>query len=168
MFMKKVLFVALFVASGFIAANAQEGFKFGAGVNVGLPVGDAGDISSFTVGGELQGEYKFSANASVVATTGYTHFIGKDFEGFKFSYGAVPILAGARYYPSAKFFVGGQIGYGFFTGDASGGGFAYKPQIGYDAGSAEIALGYNAITDDGATISWIGLSAIFNFGAAKK
>ena len=65
-----------------------------------------------------------------------------------------------------KFFVGGQIGYGFFTGDASGGGFAYKPQIGYNASSFQLALSYNAVSDN-STISWLGLSGIFKFGGNK-
>jgi hypothetical protein len=79
--MKKVLLSAAILFMGFITANAQGEFKFGVGVNIGVPVGDAGDISSFTVGGELQGEYKFSEKASGIATTGYTHFIGKDLGG---------------------------------------------------------------------------------------
>ena len=163
--MKKLFLVATFAVAGFIGAQAQE-FQFGAGPVIGLPIGDAGDISSFAVGGELQGEYTFSEKASAVGTLGYTHFIGKDFGGFKINYGAVPILVGARIYPSEQFFVGGQIGYGFFTGDASGGGFAYKPQIGYNASSFQLALSYNAVSDN-STISWLGLSGIFKFGGNK-
>jgi hypothetical protein len=164
--MKKVFLVAALVVASFIGANAQ--FQFGAGVNVGLPIGDAADISSFVVGGELQGEYKFSESASGIATIGYSHFLGKDFGGFKLSYGAVPILVGARFYPSEKFFLGGQVGYGFFTGDADGNGFAYKPQVGYDAGSVQLALSYNGISVSGGSISWIGLSGVFKFGGDKK
>lgn len=168
--MKKALLITAILFVGLISANAQGEFKFGAGVNVGLPVGDAGDISSFTVGGEIQGEYMFSEKASGIGSLGYTHFIGKDFMGFKLSYGAVPILVGARVYPSEQFFIGGQVGYGFFTGDAEGGGFAYKPHVGYNAGTAQITLSYNAISDNG-TIGWIGLSGVFTFGgggSAKK
>lgn len=164
-FMKKVLLVLVITVAGFINANAQ-GFQFGVGPTIGLPIGDASDISSFAVGGELQGEYQFSEMVSGVASTGYTHFIGKDYGGFKINYGAVPILAGVRVYPSEQFFIGGQIGYGFFTGDGSGGGFAYRPQIGYNATSFQAVLSYNGISDDG-TISWIGLTGIFKLGGNK-
>jgi hypothetical protein len=160
--MKKVLLVATFVVAGFIGANAQD-FQFGAGPTIGLPIGDAGDISSFVVGAEVQGELKFSDMVSGVGTIGYSHFLGKDFGGYKLSYGAVPILVGARVYPSEQFFIGGQIGYGFFTGDASGSGFAYRPQVGYNASSFQLALAYNGVSDNG-TISWIGLTGIFKFG----
>lgn len=165
--MKKIILVVTFIVAGFIGANAQ--FTFGVGAHVGLPVGDAGDISSFVVGGELQGEYNFSESASGIVSAAYSHFIGEDLgAGFKLNYGAVPLLVGARYYPSSKFFVGGQIGYGFFTGDADGGGFAYKPQIGYNSDLIQVGLSYNAITDDGATISWVGLSAVFKLGGGAQ
>jgi|SRR5688572_29678560 hypothetical protein len=162
--MKKVFFVATFVVASFIGANAQ--FQFGAGVVAGLPIGDFDAVSSFVVGGELQGEYKFSEKASGVATISYNHFLGKDLGGgIKVSFGAVPILVGARVYPSEQFFIGAQVGYGFTTGDLSGSGFAYKPQIGYNAGSFQLAASYNAISDNG-TLSWIGLSGIFKFGGS--
>jgi hypothetical protein len=163
--MKKVLLVATFVVAGFIGAYAQD-FQFGAGPTIGLPIGDAGDISSFVVGAEVQGEYKFSDMVSGVGSVGYSHFIGKEFLGIKINYGAIPILIGARVYPSEQFFIGGQIGYGVFTGDASGGGFAYRPHIGYNASSFQLALGYNGVSDNG-TISWLGLTGIFKFGGGN-
>ena len=159
--MKKVIVTLVALVALITNAQAQK-FTIGAGANVGLPVGDAADISSVTVGGELQGEYSFNKTVSAVFTTGYTHFIVKDFEGIKFNYGIVPFLAGARFYPSPKVFIGGQLGYGFFTGDAEGDGFVYRPQVGYNAGVAEVALSYNGISNNG-TISWIGLSGIFKF-----
>ena len=163
--MKKTFLVIAILAVSFISANAQSEFKFGLGPTIGLPIGDAGDISSLTIGVEIQGELKFSEKASGVATSGYTHFIGKDFGGFKLSYGAVPILVGGRVYPSENFYIGGQIGYGFFTGDASSGGFAYRPQVGYNTGNIQLGLSYNGISNDG-TISWLALSAIFSFGGS--
>src|SRR5258705_2021620 len=132
--MKKALLITILFI-GFLGANAQSDFKFGVGPNIGIPIGDAGDISSLTIGVEVQGELKFSDKASGIVTTGYTHFIGKDYFGVKLSYGAIPILIGGRVYPSEQFFIGGQIGYGFFTGDASSGGFFYKTQIGYNNNS---------------------------------
>jgi len=165
--MKKLFLIGVIMIAGIIGAKAQ--FTFGAGVNVGIPVGDAGDISSFTIGGEIHGEYKFSEKFSGIVTSGYTHFIGKDLGGgIKLNYGAVPLLAGVRVYPTEKFFIGGQLGYGFFTGDASGGGFCYKPQVGYDAGTVQVALNYNGITKNGSTIGWIALSGIFKFGGGGE
>src|SRR5258705_7609988 len=162
--MKKALLITILFI-GFLGANAQSDFKFGVGPNIGIPIGDAGDISSLTIGIEVQGELNFNDKASGIITTGYTHFIGKDYFGVKLSYGAIPILIGGRVYPSEQFFIGGQIGYGFFTGDASSGGFAYKPQVGYNTSSVQLGLSYNGISNNG-SISWIALSAIFSFGGS--
>lgn len=161
--MKKILLVAACVTLGFLSSKAQ--FTFGAGVNVGLPVGDASDVSSFGLGAELQGEYKFAEKVSGIGTTGYTHFFGKDLGGgVKFNYGAIPVLAGARVYPTEFLYVGAQAGYSFYTGDASEGGFTYKPQVGYDAQSFQLGLSYNAITRNSHTNGWLAISGIIKLG----
>ena len=48
---KSFLLIGICIIS-VISANAQ--FKFGIGPTIGLPIGDAGDISSLTIGVELQ------------------------------------------------------------------------------------------------------------------
>lgn len=174
--MKKVLLIATFVVTGFIGAYAQpaEGFTFGAGVRLGLPIGDFGDVSSFGVGGELQGELGFSDMVSGIITTGYTSFFGKDYDvpGFGTvkgdATGYIPILAGIRVYPSANFFIGAQAGYGILTGNGdSEGAFNYQPQIGYNASNFQLALNYNGLSKDGSTLSHIGLTGIFKFGGGE-
>jgi hypothetical protein len=160
--MKKLLFVAAFTVAGFIGANAQKDFKLGAGVNVGLPLGDFGDAANFIAGVELQGELAFTEKVKGIATTGYSHVFYKDIMGFKPSQGIIPILVGARGYLSEQFFLTGQVGYAVVTGDFSGGGFAFKPQVGYDAGKFQLGLSYNGVSDNG-TSGWLGLSGIVKF-----
>jgi hypothetical protein len=165
--MKKLFLVATFVVAGFVGAYAQptEGFSFGAGIRLGLPIGDFGDYSSFGVGGELQGEYGFSDMVSGVLTTGYTSFFGKDDLE---SVGLIPILIGARVYPSTNFFIGAQVGYGILTGNGdSEGAFNYQPQIGYNAQKFQLALNYNGLSKDGSTLGHIGLTGIFKFGGGQ-
>jgi hypothetical protein len=74
--MKKVILATAIIFASFVNACAQppEGFSFGAGVRLGLPIGDFADVSSFGVGGELQGEYGFSDKVSGIFTTGYSAF----------------------------------------------------------------------------------------------
>ena len=163
--MKKVLFVFAIAVASFTASaqTTKGGTQFGGGVRVGLPVGTFGDLYSFGIGAELQAEHFFSPTVSGTFTTGYTHFIGKDFGGIKLpSFGAIPILAGVRVYPSTSFFIGGKVGYSVFTGNASGGGFTYEPQVGYNGSKFQLGLGYNGISDDG-TLGHIGLTGIFKF-----
>ena len=169
--MKKICLILAFIAISFIGANAQapDGFQAGGGVRLSLPVGDWADYWSFGIGAELQGEYGFSEKFSGVFTTGYSSFLGKTIGGIKLdAIGYIPLLAGVRVYPAASFFVGGQLGYGILTGGGSSEGvFNYQPQIGYNGGSFQIALCYNALSESGSTTSHIGLSAIYKFGGNK-
>jgi hypothetical protein len=174
--MKKVLLVAVITVAGFLGAQAQppEGFQFGAGLRVGLPIADFADYSSFGIGGELQGEFGFSEMISGVVNTGYTSFFGKtvDIPGVG-SYeaeatGYIPILVGVRVYPSTSFFIGAQAGYGLLTGGGeSDGAFNYQPQIGYNGAKFQVALNYNGLSKDGTTFSHIGLTGIFKFGGGN-
>ena len=169
--MKRILFVVAFIVAEFGNANAQPSEKvvIGAGIRVGLPVNDFKAFASFGIGGELQGEYKFSNIISGIGTTGYTSFLGKDYgDGKTKSTGYIPILAGARMYPVKRFFIGAQIGYGILTsGSNSDGGFNYQPQVGYNASKFQFALNYNTLSIDGAAFSHIGFTGVFKFNSRK-
>ncbi|RYF78789.1 MAG: hypothetical protein EON98_15350 [Chitinophagaceae bacterium] len=108
-------------------------------------------------------QHFFSSNVSGTFNTGYTHFIGKDFGGYKLdALGEIPLLAGIRVYPSTNFFIGGKLGYTVFTGGGSGGGFTYQPQIGYNGTKFQLGLGYNGVSDNG-TLGHLGLTGIIKF-----
>jgi hypothetical protein len=172
--MKKSFLIAAFMLAGIIAVNAQKGFRFGAGVRLGLPIGDFGDYYSFGVGGEIQGEYGCSEKFSVLATTGYSSFFGKDFGTGTNSYkvdavGFIPIIAGVRVYPTEQFFIGAQAGVAIFTGNGSSEtAFDYQPQIGYNGSNIQVALNYNGASKDGSTNGHIGLTGIYKFGAGNN
>lgn len=168
--MKKILFLALMFA-GAIAANAQNSaskeFKFSGGIRLGLPVGNFNLSHTLGIGAELQGEYGLSSNASLTASTGFTNFIGKSqtWGGYKYkndAVGYIPILVGARFYPSANMFVGAKLGYGILTGAGSGGAFNFEPSVGYNAEKYQLSLGYNALVDDG-TLGHLGVTAVYKF-----
>lgn len=170
--MKKILLAMSIVAVSF-AANAQKnegGFHVAGGVHVGLPIGDFGDVSSFGIGAQLQGEYMFAESVSGTITTGYTSFMGKEVDlgaGGKYKYpatGYVPILAGVRFYAAPSFFIGAKLGYGLLTGSGdSEGAFNYQPEIGYNAEKFQVAVGYNALSKNGSSLAHIGLTAMYKF-----
>ena len=168
--MKKIFFCALILGAA-VAVNAQDkpgkNVQFSGGVRFGLPVGDFHLSHTFGIGAELQAEYKASPNVSLTGTTGFTNFIGKTetWDGYKYKYDAVgyiPILVGARYYPSQNVFIGGKAGYGILTGAGSGGAFNFEPQVGYNADKFQLALGYNALVDNG-TLGHLGVTAVYKF-----
>ncbi len=59
-----------------LGVNAQEGFK--AGINLGLPVGDAGDVSGFSIG--VDALYHWAVADSFIAgiAIGITNAFGKN------------------------------------------------------------------------------------------
>src|ERR1700759_3373764 len=125
--MKKLFLALSIICASVLTAHAQMAqgdFPFGVCLHLGLPVGDLHNFSSFGLGGEVQGEYAFSEQLTGVVTTGYTNFFGKSVSSlsgttYKVSYGHIPVIVGARYYPSEEFFVGAQIGYGHYSAHVS-------------------------------------------------
>jgi len=168
--MKKILTSLLALMAIGASVNAQSkdkevaSLQLGIGPSVSLPVGNLADVSSFGVGAEFQAELKVASKVSAIGSVGFTHFFGKDLGGgTKIKGGALPILVGARVYPSTTVFIGAQIGYTKLLEDFDSGGFAYKPQIGYDGGSFQLALSYNGVSQDGGSLGWLGLSGIIKF-----
>jgi hypothetical protein len=168
--MKKVIFLVFVLAASF-AVHAQSGagksVQFGGGIRFGLPTGDFHLSHSVGIGAELQAEYRLNQNASLTGTTGFTNFIGKsaDYLGYKVKYesvGYIPVLVGARYYATQNVFLGGKVGYGILTGESGGGAFNFEPQVGYNAEKFQLALGYNALVDDG-TLGHLGVTAVYKF-----
>jgi len=170
--MKKLIIACslIFVSTSFVHAQAPEGFQFGGGLRLSVPIGDFSQSHSFGIGGELQGEYGFSEQVTGIFTSGYSNFFGKkeNFGGFSVEYssvGYIPILAGIRYYTGSSVFIGAQAGYGVLTGNGtSSGAFNYQPQVGYNAEKIQIAISYNGMSKEGSTISHIGLTALYKFG----
>lgn len=168
--MKKVIFVALILATA-VAVNAQsktaKNVQFGGGLRLALPIGNFHLSHSVGVGAELQAEYKLSPQASLTGTTGYTNFFGKSetYGSYKYEYlsaGYIPILVGARFYPSENVFIGGKAGYGILTGGGASGAFNFEPQVGYNADRFQLAAGYNALVDNG-TLAHLGVTAVYKF-----
>jgi hypothetical protein len=175
--MKKLLVVCVLIVTTSIASRAQDGgggFSFGAGVNLALPIGDFSNTHSFGVGVEAQGEYAFSDMFSAVFNTGYTQFFGKsetvfgttiEYDGV----GLIPVLAGARVYPSPMIFIGARAGLGVLTGNNdSETGFVYRPEVGGTVGPVQLALSYNGFSKDGNSIGHVGLTVIYRFGQSVE
>ena len=146
--MKKLLFAAAFAAVGLVGVNAQTGVK--GTVHVGIPVGDAGDFSSFNIGVDLAYLHPVADNFKLGAKVGYDHFIAKDaykdFGGEDF--GFVPLAATAKYEFNNNIFVGADLGYAFSTTDNVDGGLFYQPKVGYSAATWDLYVGYKGINVD--------------------
>ncbi len=72
--MKKLLLLGAFASLGF-AASAQTTGQFKIGANVGIPVGDASNVSSFTMGVDAAYQWRLAPNFDLGLATGYQHFL---------------------------------------------------------------------------------------------
>lgn len=158
--MKKLLLVMAVVAFGF-TASAQD---FRAGVNLGLPVGDAGDGYTFNLGVDLSYLWNVSDDFNAGLSTGYSHFMGDTIGGFDVEDASfLPLAGSARFNASEEFVLGADLGYAIgISPDGNDGGFYYRPMIGYNFGNTQITGSYSGVSLDGWTMSSINIGV--NFG----
>lgn len=160
--MKKLMLLGAFALFG--AMNAQTGFKLGA--NVGLPLGDAGDVYSFTVGVDASYLWPVAENLNVGVATGFnTYFPKSEWKDFGAkNVNLIPIAASGQYMFTPEFSLGVDLGYGFaFSDGNSDGGFYYAPKAAYHFGTSEVNLSYRGVSNDGSTGS-INLGYAYSFG----
>lgn len=162
------------MAIGFCATaqKSEQPLKFSVGLEAGLPVGDFKQLSSFGIGGSVQGEYAAAETVGATLSAGFMTFPGKDLGGLKVSTRFIPVLAGAKVYFAEKFFFHGQLGITFASskvtsdGESESGstsGFTYAPGFGVKASeNFDVELKYQAFSKSG-TLGFFGLRAAYNF-----
>lgn len=163
--MKKILVFGCMLVLG-VSLQAQEGMNLG--INLGLPVGDASDFSSFSLGVDANYLWNVSESVDVGVATGFTNAFGKtfeilgqDFDGEDVQF--IPIAAAGRFHVTDKFRAGADIGYAIGINDGNDGGFYYRPILAYGLSeSMEVNFSYTGISLDGATWSTINLGFMVN------
>ena len=162
--MRKLVIIAVFAVFGF-SAQAQEGFK--AGVNLGLPVGDAGDVSGFSIGLDVLYHWAVSDEFNAGIATGFTNAFGKSIDAGIASFDVpdvqfIPVAASGRFSLTDEFSAGADLGYAIGINDGNDGGFYYRPIVGYGVSdNVEVNLSYTGISIDGFTWSTINLGVLF-------
>jgi len=162
----KKLFLAVFAVCAFVSVNAQE---FRAGISGGIPVGDAGDLTTFAIAVDLAYLFEVSDSFQAGPATGYGHAFGDsiDIPGFgsidvdDFQY--IPIGATGRFAVSEDFTLGADLGYALGLGDGAEGGFYYAPRVQYGVSDTiDIVVAFRNVADSGFTASF--LTAGVEFG----
>lgn len=144
--MKKLIMIAAMAVFGL--SSAQEGFKLGA--HIGVPVADAGDVSSFNLGLDAAYMWNVAPSFDLGIASGYTHFIGKSNNGYNFDdFGFIPIAASGKYrFSGSPVSLGLDLGYGISTNDDIDGGLYYQPKVAYNFSQGELYLGYQGVSND--------------------
>lgn len=158
--MKKLFLVSALALFG--SVSAQSGFKLGA--NVGLPVGDAGDIYSFTAGADASYLWAVASDFNLGLATGFQSYFPKsEFDGAD-NLGMIPVAASAQYRLTPEFSLGVDLGYAIITNEGADGGFYYAPKAAYHFGPSEVNLSYRGISNNGANGGSVNLGYAYSFG----
>ncbi|MDN3494047.1 outer membrane beta-barrel protein [Winogradskyella bathintestinalis] len=167
--MKKLFLCAALAVFAFSSVKAQS---FNGSVSAALPMGDAGDLSSFGINLEANYLWAVSEEFNVGVAAGYHHYFGKEysdsFAGTTITYDAedssfLPISGAARYSLSEEFTVGVDLGYAIgISPDYNDGGFYYAPKVQYGISEAiDIVLAYKGVSLDGGSFDAISLGVEF-------
>lgn len=111
-----IVILALLV---FAAPAMSQGFKgIGGGLEIAMPMGDFGDAANMGFGFTAAAQYGWKPNIDLIAQAGYLTWGGKDVpDGYEFSWSAIPIQVGAKYYFGQtvnRFYAGGLVGFHMF------------------------------------------------------
>lgn len=139
-------------------ANAQD---FNVGVSGGIPTGDFSDFYSFALSLDVEALWNASDNFDVGVASGFSStFLKSDYEGDNASF--IPLAGAVRLGLGDGFSLGGDIGYAVGVNEGNDGGFYYAPKAMYGISDAvDIVLSYRGFSNDGSTLSNIGLGVMF-------
>ncbi|RDY58321.1 hypothetical protein [Flagellimonas nanhaiensis] len=172
--MKKTLLtiITLFIIGSTVHAQVDRS-NIKAGLIAGIPVGDAADISSFSIGFDFAYHVGVSELLDLGAATGFINSFGEtrtisgggitvetEFEDFQF----IPLAASLRIYPTYQFKLGADAGYAVGVNEGNDGGFYLRPLIGYNiTGNTELNVSYVNISNDGGDFSIAMAGILFLF-----
>jgi len=171
----KLLVIACVATCIAMSANAQNG-RLSIGAELGLPMGDFGDLANMGFGGTLRYEYPMGDNVGLTVTAGYLTFSGKEFEilpgtSLKYSTNMIPVQAGVKYYFTDQqegLYGMAEIGIHNSKADVEGAesttDLSYAPEVGYHLENFDLGLRYQFIATEGSTTSYLGLRIAYVLG----
>lgn len=172
--MKKLIFGSFLLCASFMAKsqdNPGKGdLKFSGGAELALPIGDFGEFYSVGLGFSAQADYYVSDKVSLNLNAGYITYQGKTIDlgilgSIKSpSFNVIPVMAGARYSITEKFYGSAQLGLSFWSNDGfNGSDFTFAPGIGYKFSKIDVQLKYNSIGTEGGSSDNLGLRVAYTF-----
>ncbi|MGX1929049.1 hypothetical protein [Flagellimonas sp. 2504JD4-2] len=163
--MRKLILFTLALSFGIFTTHAQG--RFQAGGNIGIPVGDAGDLATFAIALDLAYILEIDDNISAGPRIGYSHSFGDDVSigGFNVSVEDVqflPIGGRAQFDITDQFLARAELGYAVGISDGNDGGFYWSPQAGFSFSDAiDAILAYRSVSVDGGSWDMVTLGVYF-------
>ncbi len=159
--MKKVMLFMALLSAG-LAVQAQEGLSLGG--HIALPVGDAADVSGFSIGVDVVYLWEVADQFDAGVAGGLTNAFGKTVSGFEIDdVQFLPLAAAGRFHATDQFTLGADLGYAIGINDGNDGGFYYRPQAGYALSDLlQLTLSYTGVSVSGGTWSTVALGLLYH------
>lgn len=160
--MKKTI---LLIAAILLTVGTSRAQSLSLGANVGLPTGDASDVTSFQLGGDLSYRFGLAGLVEVGPMIGYSHFfVDSGTDGINMSdndWQFIPIAASGRV-NIISLRAGLDLGYAMGLNNGNDGGLYYRPSVGFNILMLGLIVSYQAIDADGGNFSSINLGVEFD------
>ncbi|HWZ04876.1 MAG TPA: hypothetical protein VNX40_14770 [Mucilaginibacter sp.] len=179
--LSKLIIAAFSFATLFFASNvkaqtntaAPNPWRFGIGLEVGAPTGNAHDISNFELGGTARLQYDASDHFAWTLTSGYYNMFGKDVTvitpagtvtGKAADLGIVPVKLGIKTFFSSNLYFGAEAGAGFETVSNGNTKLILSPTLGFANHTWDVGLRYENFSGQSNNYGLVGLRVAYAFG----
>ncbi len=182
----KIMAIAIAALAIFFTTNVKaqttppSAWRFGVGLEGGLPTGNAHNISNFELGGTARLQYGLNKNLALTLTSGYYNFFGKTYnvldpttgsvvEVKGRSLGMVPVKAGIKAFFAPNFYFGAEAGAGFEVHAIVDNGtkdtkLILSPGLGYASKSWDVGVRYENFSGQSNNYGLVGLRIAYGFG----
>jgi hypothetical protein len=160
---------ALFFAANVKAQTATttaNPWRFGIGLEAGVPTGNANSISNFELGGTARLQYDADAKFAWTLTSGYYNMFGKTVPGTNATYqslGIVPVKLGIKAFFADDLYFGAEAGAGFETVSGGNTKLILSPALGYANKTWDIGLRYENFSGQSNNYGLVGLRLAYAF-----
>lgn len=172
--LKKLAAAALTGVALFIGSNVQaqttpsSAFRFGIGLEAGVPTGNASNFSNFSLGGTARLQYGLTNDLALTLTSGYYNMFGKTVStplgNVKAGdLGIVPLKAGIKAFFSPSLYFGAEVGAGFETNTGGSTKFIASPGIGWANKSWDVSARYENFAGQGNNYGLAALRVAYGF-----
>jgi hypothetical protein len=158
----------LFFASNVNAQTSTPNpWRFGIGLEGGVPTGHENNYSNFELGGTARLQYDAGSNFAWTLTSGYYNMFGKDMPGTNTSYpslGIVPLKLGIKAFFAPKLYFGAEVGAGFETSGADNTKLIFSPALGFANKTWDVGVRYENFSGQDDNFGLVGLRVAYAFG----
>ncbi|WP_460693356.1 hypothetical protein [Mucilaginibacter puniceus] len=160
--------VALLIGSNAKAqTNPSSAFRFGIGLEAGVPTGNASNVSNFSLGGTARLQYGLTNDLALTLTSGYYNMFGKHVAGsstIKYGdIGIVPLKAGIKAFFAQNLYFGAEVGAGFETNSGGSTKFIASPALGWANKTWDVSARYENFAGQNNNYGLVGLRLAYGF-----